>query len=141
MRPCPRPEALARAGIEPITLGPKEGLALINGTQFMSAYAAALVIRTRRLVKHADIIATMSLEAVPGSIRPFNERLHELRPHRGAQLTAQNVCRLMAESEILPSHADCERVQDPLLAALRAAGARCLPRRLGARGPGRRNRD
>ena len=121
----PAADALARAGIDPITLGPKEGLALINGTQFMSAYAAALVIRTRRLVKHADIIATMSLEAIPGSIRPFNERLHELRPHRGAQLTAQNVCRLMAESEILPSHADCERVQDPY-------SLRCVPQVHGA---------
>ncbi|RME39571.1 MAG: hypothetical protein D6788_05155, partial [Planctomycetota bacterium] len=77
-------EALARCGLQPLTLGPKEGLALINGTQFMTAYAAATVIRARRLAKHADLIATMSLEGIKGSLVPFDERLHRLRPHAGA---------------------------------------------------------
>ena len=106
-------EAFARAGIEPVTLGPKEGLALVNGTQFMAAYAAAIVVRTRRLVKHADVIASMSLEGCAASVKPFDERLHRLRPHPGAIETADNVRRLMQDSSILASHADCSRVQDP----------------------------
>ncbi len=118
-------EALARCGLQPLTLGPKEGLALINGTQFMTAYAAATVIRARRLAKHADLIATMSLEGIKGSLVPFDERLHRLRPHAGAAVTASNVRRLMVESEILPSHADCDRVQDPY-------SIRCVPQVHGA---------
>ncbi|MBI4718848.1 MAG: histidine ammonia-lyase [Planctomycetes bacterium] len=117
--------ALGRLGIVPVTLGPKEGLALINGTQFMSAYAAAALVRARRLMKAADVIATMSLEAMMGSIRPFDERLNALRPHPGALETAHNVRRLMESSEILPSHADCDRVQDPY-------SLRCAPQVHGA---------
>src|SRR3990170_2864402 len=81
-------EAFRRAGIEPVTLGPKEGLALVNGTQFMTAYAAAIAVRARRLVKHADVIAAMSLEGCAASVKPFDERLHRLRPHPGAIETA-----------------------------------------------------
>lgn len=121
----PAEESLARAGIKPVTLGPKEGLALINGTQFMTAYAAEVVIRARRLVKLADIIATMSLEAMKGSVRPFDERLQKLRPHPGAIISAGNVRRLMNGSEILPSHANCDRVQDPY-------SLRCVPQVHGA---------
>ena len=118
-------EAFARAGIEPVTLGPKEGLALVNGTQFMTAYAAAIVVRARRLMKHADVIASMSLEGCAASVKPFDERLHRLRPHPGAIETAGNVRRLMADSAILVSHADCNRVQDPY-------SLRCIPQVHGA---------
>jgi len=121
----PGDAALARLGVEPIALGPKEGLALINGTQFMSAYAAAAIVRARRLARHADIIAAMSLEGIGGSIKPFDERLHRLRPHAGAVETAANIRRMMAGSEILPSHAECERVQDPY-------SLRCVPQVHGA---------
>jgi len=118
-------EVLGRLGIAPITPGPKESLALINGTQFMSAYAAHLAVRARRLVKHADVIASMSLEGCAGSVKPFDERLHRLRPHRGAIEVAQNFRRLMADSEIVASHADCDRVQDPY-------SLRCIPQVHGA---------
>lgn len=106
-------EAFRRAGIEPVTLGPKEGLALVNGTQFMTAYAAVIAVRARRLLKQADVISTMSLEGCAGSVKPFNERLHRYRPHPGAIETADNVRRLMADSQIVASHANCDRVQDP----------------------------
>ncbi len=118
-------EAMARYGIKPVTLGPKEGLALINGTQFMAAYAAAIAVRARRLVKHADVVSTMSLEGLKGSVNPFDERLNALRPHPGAIETAQNVRRMMADSRILESHADCNRVQDPY-------SLRCVPQVHGA---------
>jgi histidine ammonia-lyase len=117
--------ALRDAGVAPLRLAAKEGLALINGTQFMSAYGAVLAIRAARLMRHADILASMSLEGLRGSVKPFDERLHLLRPHPGAIETAENVRRLMAESEIVPSHADCERVQDPY-------SLRCVPQVHGA---------
>jgi histidine ammonia-lyase len=123
--PMAAQKALAQCGIEPVTLGPKEGLALINGTQLMSAYAAAIVIRARRLAKQADVIAAMSLDAMMGSVKPFDSRLHHLRPHAGAIEVAQNVRRLMSQSEILASHADCDRVQDPY-------SLRCIPQVHGA---------
>ena len=109
----PAAEAFKRSGIENVTLGPKEGLALINGTQFMTAYAAMTVVRARRLMKHADVVATMSLEGLAGSIQPFDKRLNELRPHKGALEVAENVRRLIVESQILASHKNCDRVQDP----------------------------
>ena len=121
----PAADVLARLGIDAVTLGPKEGLALINGTQFMLAYAADIAVRARRLARHADVIATMSLEAYQGSLRPFDEGLIALRPHRGAIEVASNVRRLMADSEILTSHADCAEVQDPY-------SLRCVPQVHGA---------
>lgn len=121
----PAPQALAEAGLEPIRLGVKEGVALINGTQFMCAYAAGLVLRARRLLKHADVIAGVSLESLRGSIKPFGEQLNALRPHPGAQASAANVRRIMADSRILESHADCGKVQDPY-------SLRCVPQVHGA---------
>ena len=110
---APASEAFRRTGIEPVTLGPKEGLALINGTQFMSAYAAVIIVRAQRLLKQADVIGSMSLEGCAASVKPFDERLHRLRPHPGAIETAENVRRMMADSQIVASHANCDRVQDP----------------------------
>lgn len=121
----PAGEALGRAGLRPVVLGAKDGLGLINGTQFMLSYAAAIAVRARRLAKVADIVATMSLEACRGSLRPFDERLLALRAHRGAVETGVNVNQLMAGSEILPSHADCGKVQDPY-------SLRCVPQVHGA---------
>lgn len=121
----PALEAMTRLGIESVTLGPKEGLALINGTQFMTAYGTAIVVRARRLVKHVDIVATMSLEGLAGSIAPFHERLQRLRPHAGAIESAENVRRMMKGSQILDSHVDCDRVQDPY-------SIRCVPQVHGA---------
>lgn len=121
----PAAEAFKRKGIETVTLGPKEGLALINGTQFMSAYGAAILVRARRAIRQADIIASMSLEALQGSIKPFDARLHEVRPHPGAIETAANFRSLMRDSEVLASHADCDKVQDPY-------SLRCVPQVHGA---------
>lgn len=111
---------MERLGIERVTLGPKEGLALINGTQFMAAYAAAILVRCKRLAKHADVVASMSLEGVKGSIQPFGERFMALRPHPGAVEAAANLRSLMKQSEILVSHQNCDRVQDPY-------SIRCVP--------------
>lgn len=124
-RCTPADKAMAQLGIEPVALGPKEGLALINGTQFMAAYASAIAVRTRRLVRHVDIVATMTLEGLKGSVQPFAERLNRLRPHPGSMDVAENVRRLMKGSEILESHADCDRVQDPY-------SLRCVPQVHGA---------
>jgi histidine ammonia-lyase len=121
----PAKMAFEKKNIKPVRMEPKDGLALINGTQLMLAYAAALTIRARRLAKHADIAASMSLEAFRGSIKPFDERLMALRPHPGAREVADNVRRLLGESEILPSHANCDKVQDPY-------SIRCVPQVHGA---------
>ncbi len=116
----PAKEAFAAKDIQTITLGAKDGLALINGTQMMLAYATDIAIRAKRLAKHADIIASISIEASKGSVEPFGRDLMQLRPHRGASDVSSNVRRLMADSDILASHANCEKVQDPYC-------LRCIP--------------
>ncbi|QDV91176.1 Histidine ammonia-lyase [Phycisphaerae bacterium RAS2] len=121
----PADQAFAAHGIAPVKLAAKDGLALINGTQFMLAYAAAIAIRAARLARTADIVASMSLEALRGSARPFDDRLMQLRPHPGAAETASNMRKLLARSEILPSHANCDKVQDPY-------SLRCIPQVHGA---------
>lgn len=113
-------EAFRARDIPTVRLAAKEGLALINGTQFMSAYAAALLIRAERAAKHADVIASMSLEALRGSLQPFDKRLHDLRPHPGAVATAENFRSLLRDSEVMTSHENCDKVQDPY-------SLRCIP--------------
>ena len=83
------------------------------------------MVLTRRLAKQADIIAAMSLDATQGSLRPFDERLLALRPHRGATEVGANMRRLLADSEILISHATCDKLQDPY-------SLRCVPQVHGA---------
>ena len=112
--------ALGRGGLAPIQLGPKEGLALVNGTQVMTGIAALGVLRAERLAAAADIIGAMSLEAYLGSERVFDRRLNDLRPHPGQQRVAANLRQLLAGSEIVQSHRECERVQDPY-------SFRCIP--------------
>jgi histidine ammonia-lyase len=123
--PAPAADVLAAHGLAPIALGPKDGLALINGTQFMAAYGAEIAARGRRLADTADLAAAMTMEATRGSARPFEARVHAVRPHPGAIATAALVRRLVAGSEIGPSHADCDRVQDPY-------SVRCVPQVHGA---------
>jgi histidine ammonia-lyase len=118
-------EVLRGEGLEPIDLQPKDGLSLINGTQLMAAYAAYVLEKSRRLVKTADLVAAMSLEALQGSIRPFDERIQAIRPHRGQAAVAENVRRLLVNSEILESHRHCGKVQDPYC-------LRCVPQVHGA---------
>jgi histidine ammonia-lyase len=116
----PSAVALQRAGLKPVTLAAKEGLALINGTQVMTAIAALGVLRAERLAAAADVIAAMSLEAFLGSERVFDHRLNSLRPHPGQSHVGENLCALLAGSEIVQSHAECGRVQDPY-------SFRCIP--------------
>ncbi len=117
--------ALRRAGLEPIRLEAKEGLALINGTQFMTAIGLLALLRAERLTVAADIVGAMSLEATLGSHRPFDERIHAARPHPGQLTSALNLRRLLLDSAIERSHADCSRVQD-------CYSLRCMPQVHGA---------
>lgn len=119
-RLCPTGQILQENGLRPLSLKAKEGLALINGTQFILAYAVAVCASFFNLLESADIIGALSLDAFEGSIRPFQEVLHRLRPFSGSQLVAQRLRLLLQGSEILASHEGCERVQDPY-------SFRCMP--------------
>ncbi len=118
-------EVLQNFGMEPIKLGPKEGLALINGTQFILAFAVKAVQRMLNCLDAADVIGAMSLEALTGTKSPFDERLHDLRPFEGNKLVAQRLRILLKDSAIMESHIDCGRVQDPY-------SLRCMPQVHGA---------
>ena len=118
-------EGLAIHGLSPIELQAKDGLSLINGTQFMAAYGSYVLHRATQLVRTADILATMSLEALQGSSHPFDAQVHAVRPHPGQIQVAQNVRLLLEESAILESHRDCGKVQDPYC-------LRCVPQVHGA---------
>ena len=121
----PGGDALKAAGLEPITLGAKEGLALINGTQFSTAVLALALADAERLSRAADVAAALSIDALLGSVHPFEPRIHEPRPFRGQATAADNLLRLLAGSGINLSHVDCGRVQD-------AYSMRCAPQVHGA---------
>src|SRR5580765_3228995 len=121
----PGAEALAAAGLEPVRLQAKEGLSLVNGTQFMCAAAALGLVRARRLAKTADLACTLSLEALQGSRTSFMPQIHALRPMRGQQDSAANVHRLLEGSAIIEAHRWCSQVQD-------AYSLRCAPQVHGA---------
>src|SRR6185437_13300257 len=114
----PGPEALERAGLRPETLQAKEGLSLVNGTQFMSAFAALGLVRARRLARTADIACALSLEALQGSRTSFLPKIHALRPLRGQQDSAANVLVLLEGWAINEAHRWCDRVQDANALAL-----------------------
>jgi histidine ammonia-lyase len=116
----PSAVALERAGLQPTRLGAKEGLALVNGTQVMTGIAALGVLRAQRLAAAADVIGAMSLEAFLGTDRVFDRRINELRPHPGQARVAENLRVLLAGSQIVESHRECGRVQDPY-------SYRCIP--------------
>jgi len=117
--------ALKQAGEEPVELVAKEGLALINGTEIMKATGVLAYLRARNLSRAADAIAALSIEALFGSAKPFDERLAELKGHAGHARCASNVRACLAGSAVLESHADCDRVQDPY-------SLRCVPQIHGA---------
>ena len=121
----PVDEVLKKNSLEPIDLQPKDGLSLINGTQLMSGYGAFILEKSLHLLKMADLIAAMSLEALQGSIKPFDERIHNIRPHQGQKHVAENIRNLLFKSEILESHRHCGKVQDPYC-------LRCVPQVHGA---------
>jgi histidine ammonia-lyase len=122
----PAEVTLARAGLEPLKLGPKEGLALLNGTQFSTAAALAGLFETENLFHTALVTGALSTDAAKGSDAPFDRRIHLLRRHRGQIETADALRDLMAGSSIRASHlVDDERVQDPYC-------LRCQPQVMGA---------
>jgi len=118
-------EALARVGLEPLRLRAKEGLSLINGTQFLAAYGALAIVRAGRLARAADVACAVSLEALQGSRVAFRPEIHALRPLRGQGAVAANVLQLLEDSSVMDSHRWCDRVQD-------AYSLRCAPQVHGA---------
>jgi histidine ammonia-lyase len=118
-------QALKRAGIAPVELAEGEGLALVNGTQVMTAIGVLTLHRAMQLAKVLDIAASMSLEVLLGSNKQFHKRIHRLRPHPGQIDSAANMRRITDGSEIISSHKDCGRVQD-------AYSLRCVPQVHGA---------
>lgn len=118
-------EALHKAGLDPLQLEAGEGLALVNGTQVSTAIGGLALYDAIQLSKLADIAAAMSLEVLMGSRTEFDPRIHKLRPHPGQAAAADNMFRIIANSEIISSHRDCSRVQD-------AYTLRCSPQVHGA---------
>jgi histidine ammonia-lyase len=110
-------------GWSPIRLKSKEGLALLNGTQFMSAHGVYAIMKAERLSRRADLIAAISLDAYDGHIEPFDERLHTLRPHPGQLETSRNIRRFLAGSELISR--EKKQLQDPY-------SFRCVPQVHGA---------
>ena len=117
--------ALRAVGLEPIRLASKEGLSLINGTQFMTAMAALGLVRARRLAATADLACALSLEALQGSRSSFMPAVHRARPLPGQLESAENVWRLLEGSAIIESHRWCDKVQD-------GYSLRCAPQVHGA---------
>ncbi|MGQ9805473.1 MAG: histidine ammonia-lyase [Chlorobiales bacterium] len=121
----PALKALKECGFSPYKLKSKEGLALINGTQFMLAYAVDALLRAEVIAITADLCAAITLEAMRGSSSPLDARIHALRPQLGQIIVAENIRRVIEGSEIMQSHKDCQKVQDPY-------SLRCAPQVHGA---------
>ena len=121
----PAATALARAGLAPLELGPKEGLALLNGTQVSTAIALAALFATERAFAAALVAGALSVDASLGSDTPFDERIQRLRASTGQADVARSLRTLLAGSAIRDSHRDCPRVQDPY-------SLRCQPQVMGA---------
>jgi histidine ammonia-lyase len=122
----PGKAALEKAGLRPVILEAKEGLALLNGTQAMHAVGGLALLRAKRLTRIADIAGAMSLEGLKGTPTAFDPRIHEARPHPGQRAVAEHLCHLLRESEIRQSHLNGDpRVQD-------AYSLRCMPQVHGA---------
>jgi len=121
----PASEALKNAGLEPVVLAPKEGLALLNGTQVSTALALAATFRTEHVLAGVLISGAMSTDAIKGSDTPFDERIQTVRGHDGQIAVAQLLRGLLEGSDIRASHVDCDRVQDPY-------SIRCQPQVIGA---------
>jgi len=121
----PASEALARAGLQPRRLGPKEGLSLINGTQVMTAIAALAVVDAAELLTTADILGALALDALLGTIAAADPRIHAGKPHPGQRRSAEILRELIAGSPLSDSHRDCDQVQD-------AYSLRCIPQVHGA---------
>lgn len=121
----PTDYVLKELNLTPAKLGPKDGLALINGTAVMAALYSVALIQAQKLIKIADIVGAMTLDGVAGTARAFDPRIHQLKPHQGQLAVAKNLLRLLEESNIINSHSDCRKVQDPY-------SLRCMPQVHGA---------
>jgi histidine ammonia-lyase len=124
-RSLPAAQALARAGLAPVVLEAKEGIALINGTQLMTAVGGLALAEAQRLVRTADVAGALSLDALKGTDVAFDPRIHAARPHPGQAASARNLRRLLDGSPIRESHRGCGKVQD-------AYSLRCMPQVHGA---------
>ncbi len=113
-------QVLEAHGLKPLTLEPKAGLALINGTQFIAAHAVMVVDTLHNCLEHADLIAAIMIEGLQGSKMPFHPELHKTRPYSGNTFVAAKIDKLLADSEIMEDHKNCDRVQDPY-------SLRCVP--------------
>jgi histidine ammonia-lyase len=120
LKPMSGRAALRRVRLEPHRPRAKEGLSLINGTQVSTALLAEALVRARHLSRVADVAGAMTVEATKSSLRPFDPRIQQIRPHPGQVACAANLRRLLEDSEVIPSHADCSKVQD-------AYSLRCMP--------------
>jgi histidine ammonia-lyase len=124
-RRMPGERALHHAGLQPIPFEAKEGISLVNGTQCMTAIGALALVDAEDAARLADIVGAMSLEALKGTPRAFDARIHAVRAHAGQAASARNLLRLLAGSGIVASHKDCGKVQD-------AYSLRCMPQVHGA---------
>ncbi len=124
-RRMPGGEALRLAGLEPLSLASKEGISLVNGTQAMLAAGCLELAAAEILIDTAEVACAMTLDALRGTPRAFDERLHAIRPHPGQRTSAEHLARLLEGSEIRASHVSCRRVQD-------AYSLRCAPQVHGA---------
>jgi len=118
-------ELFKKTKLKPIQLGPKEGLALINGTQFIASHTIQIIEKLHSCLTQADIIGAMMIEGLQGSVKPFFRELHQLRPFKGNVHVASKVKSFLKGSEIMEDHIDCNRVQDPY-------SLRCIPQVHGA---------
>lgn len=116
----PAGELLSKFGLEPLVLHPKAGLALINGTQFIAAHAVMLVDKLHNCLASADLIAALMIDGLEGSMMPFHEELHKIRPFKGNIHVARRIYSYLQGSEIISSHMHCGKVQDPY-------SLRCIP--------------
>ncbi|NOK00070.1 MULTISPECIES: histidine ammonia-lyase [Myxococcus] len=121
----PAKQALERAGLQPVVLEAKEGLALVNGTQAMCAVGTLLQLRAESLADIADVAGAMTLEGLLGSHKPFIPEIHDVRAHPGQKDVAAHLRRILVGSELVESHVNCSKVQDPY-------SLRCMPQVHGA---------
>ncbi|MBZ4421251.1 histidine ammonia-lyase [Myxococcus sp. RHSTA-1-4] len=121
----PARQALERAGLQPVVLEAKEGLALVNGTQAMCAVGTLLQLRAETLADLADVAGAMTLEGLLGSHKPFIPEIHDVRAHPGQKATAAHLRKILAGSELVETHVNCSKVQDPY-------SLRCMPQVHGA---------
>jgi len=117
--------AIDQIGKKPVQLGPKDGLALINGTAVMAALGSLAITKAEKIMKYADLVAAMTCDGVRGTVRAYDPRIQNLKPHPGQIASAENIRNLLKGSQVMNSHTECGKVQDPY-------SLRCVPQVHGA---------